>query len=56
MSDSADIVARFQNPATRLLRQARLREDGSGLASAQYSALSFIYNYPDLPLTELARL
>lgn len=56
MGEPSDIAARFQNLATRLLRQARLREDGSELTSAQYSAISSLYNHPDLPLTELARL
>ena len=56
MSEPSDIVARFQNLATRLLRQARLLQDGSSLTSAQYSALSTLYSHADLPLTELARL
>lgn len=56
MSVSPDTVARFQNLATRLLRQARLLDDGSALTSAQYSALSTLYSHPRLPLTELARL
>ena len=54
MSDSADIAARFQNLATRLLRQARLIDEGSRLTSAQYSALSTLYNFPGLSVTELA--
>lgn len=49
-------AARFQNLATRLLRQARLLDEGSSLTSAQYSALSTLYNHPGLPLTELAQM
>ena len=56
MSPSPEVVARFQNLATRLLRQARLMEDGSSLTSAQYSALSTLNSHPGLALTELARL
>ena len=54
MSESPDIAARFQNLATRLLRQARLIDEGSRLTSAQYSALSTLYNFPGLSVTELA--
>lgn len=54
MSESPDIAARFQNLATRLLRQARLLDEGSRLTSAQYSALSTLYNIPGISLTELA--
>ncbi len=56
MSDPAEAAARFQNLATRLLRQARLLDEGSSLTSAQYSALSTLYSHPGLPLTELATL
>ena len=56
MTDPADLAARFQNIATRLLRQARVLDEGSNLTSAQYSALSTLYSHPDLLLTELARL
>jgi DNA-binding MarR family transcriptional regulator len=55
-ADKAAMVARMQNAATRLMRQARLLDEGSSLTSAQYSALSTLYNHPDLPLMELARL
>lgn len=54
--DRAAMVARMQNAATRLMRQARLLDEGSSLTSAQYSALSTLYSHNDLPLTELARL
>lgn len=54
MVDQLDMAARFQNLATRLLRQARLLDEGSSLTSAQYSALSTLYSHPGLPLTELA--
>jgi DNA-binding MarR family transcriptional regulator len=56
MNPSPEVVARFQNLATRLLRQARLNEDGSGLTSAQYSALSSLNSHPGATVTELARL
>jgi len=56
MADPAATAARFQNLATRLLRQARLLDEGSSLTSAQYSALSTLYSHPGLPLTELAVL
>ena len=56
MADPAATAARFQNLATRLLRQARLLDEGSSLTSAQYSALSTLYSNPGLPLTELAVL
>lgn len=56
MADPADLAARFQNIATRLLRHARVMDEGSSLTSAQYSALSTLYSHPDLPLTELAAL
>ena len=56
MTDSDDQAARFQNLATRLLRQARVLDEGSSLTSAQYSAMSTLYNHPHLPLTELAQL
>ncbi len=49
-------AARFQNLATRLLRQARLLDEGSSLTSAQYSALSTLYSHPGLALTELAQM
>ena len=52
---AGDIAARFQNLATRLLRQARLLDEGSQLTSAQYSALSTLYSHPGLPLTDLAQ-
>lgn len=51
-----DQAARFQNLATRLLRQARLMDQGSEMTSAQYSALSTLYSHPGLALTELARM
>ncbi len=51
-----DQAARFQNLATRLLRQARLLDEGSEMTSAQYSALSTLYSHPGLPLTELAQM
>jgi len=54
MADPAASAARFQNLATRLLRQARLLDEGSSLTSAQYSALSTLYSHPGLLLTELA--
>jgi DNA-binding MarR family transcriptional regulator len=54
--DKAAMVARMQNAATRLMRQARLLDEGSNLTSAQYSAISTLYNHPNLPLTEMARL
>lgn len=56
MTDSAQQAARFQNLATRLLRQARRLDEGSEMTSAQYSALSTLYNHPGIPLTDLARL
>ena len=56
MTEPTDLAARFQNVATRLLRQARVLDEGSQITSAQYSALSTLYSHPDLPLTELARL
>ena len=56
MVDQLEMAARFQNLATRLLRQARLLDEGSSLTSAQYSALSTLYSNPGLPLTELATL
>ena len=49
-------AARFQNFATRLLRQARLLDEGSSLTSAQYSALSTLYSHTGLALTELAQM
>lgn len=55
-SRMTDQAARFQNLATRLLRQARLLDEGSKLTSAQYSALSTLYSHPGLPLTELAQM
>ncbi len=54
MVDTVAAAARFQNLATRLLRQARLLDEGSSLTSAQYSALSTLYSHPGVPLTELA--
>jgi DNA-binding MarR family transcriptional regulator len=56
MTEPSDVAARLQNLATRLLRQARLREDGSTLTSAQYSVLSALNSHPGLSLTELARM
>jgi len=56
MTESSDVAARLQNLATRLLRQARLMDDGSTLTSAQYSVLSTLNSHPDISLTELARL
>lgn len=56
MTEPSDAAARLQNLATRLLRQARLMDDGSRLTSAQYSVLSTLNSHPDLSLTELARL
>ena len=54
MVDTVAAAARFQNLATRLLRQARLLDEGSSLTSAQYSALSTLHSHPGVPLTELA--
>lgn len=56
MADAAEMAARFQNLATRLLRQARLLDEGSSLTSAQYSALSTLCSNPGLLLTELAAM
>jgi len=56
MTEPSDVAVRLQNLATRLLRQARLRDDGTSLTSAQYAALSTLNSHPDLSLTELARL
>lgn len=56
MTEPSDVAARLQNVATRLLRQARLMDDGSTLTSAQYSVLSTLNSHPDVSLTELARL
>lgn len=56
MTEPSDVAARLQNLATRLLRQARLMDDGSTLTSAQYAVLSTLNSHPDLSLTELARL
>jgi DNA-binding MarR family transcriptional regulator len=56
MTEPSDVAARLQNLATRLLRQARLMDDGSSLTSAQYAALSTLNSHPGLSLTELARL
>ncbi|ESQ91749.1 hypothetical protein ABAC460_05260 [Asticcacaulis sp. AC460] len=54
MHDPVEIAARFQNIATRLLRQARVLDEGSSITSAQYSTLSTLFSHPGLPLTELA--
>ncbi len=56
MTDHSDIAAQFQVLATRMLRQARVLDEGSTLTSAQYSALSSLYSSPHVPLTELAQL
>jgi DNA-binding MarR family transcriptional regulator len=56
MTEPSDVAARLQKLATRLLRQARLMDDGCSLTSAQYAALSTLNSHPDLSLTELARL
>lgn len=56
MADPAPLAARFQNFATRLLRQARVTGDGSSLTSAQFSALSTLHAHAPLLLTELAAL
>jgi DNA-binding MarR family transcriptional regulator len=56
MTEPSDVAARLQNLATRLLRQARLLDNGASLTSAQYAALSTLNSQPDLTLTELARL
>jgi len=56
MTEPSEVAARVQNLATRLLRQARLMDDGSTLTSAQYSVLSTLNLHPDISLTELARL
>ena len=48
-------AAQFQTLATRLLRQARVLDDGT-LTSAQYAAMASLYAQPRLALTELAAL
>nr|WP_303657433.1 MarR family transcriptional regulator [Asticcacaulis aquaticus] len=55
-SDTTELAARFQNLATRLLRQARVLDGGSAITSAQYAAMSTLYTHPGIPLTELAAL
>ncbi|ESQ80678.1 MarR family winged helix-turn-helix transcriptional regulator [Asticcacaulis sp. YBE204] len=55
-TDTSELAARFQNLATRLLRQARVLDGAGTITSAQYAALSTLYSHPDIALTELAAL